>query len=85
MISFNNNQINSIFYEEHQVQRAYWGNKLIFDFNNYEVNKTYNTPTVATMLTIDAKVGDKIITNGYYCNNDSGAAQYEIVSYSEWY
>ena len=65
MISFNNNQINSIFYEEHQVQRAYWGNKLIFDFNNYEVNKTYNTPTVATMLTIDAKVGDKIITNGY--------------------
>lgn len=85
MIIFNNHEINSIYYEEHQIRQVYLGNKLIFDFNNYESNKTYNTPTVSSMLTIDAKIGDKIITNGYYSNNDSGAAEYEVVSYSEWY
>lgn len=85
MISFNNHEINSIYYEKHQIQQAYWGNKLIFDLNNYESNKIYNTSTVSSMLTIDAKIGDKIITNGYYSNNDNGAAKYEVVSYSEWY
>ena len=69
MISFNNHEINSIYYEEHQIQQAYWGNKLIFDLNNYESNKIYNTSTVSSMLTIDAKIGDKIIRKTPFGNS----------------
>ena len=51
----------------------------------HESNKTYYSDNVKSMLSIDAKTGDKIITKGYYSNSDSGEATYEVISYDEWY
>ena len=44
------------------------GNKKIYYFNS-----------VATMKSEDLKVGDLVITKGYYENNDGGESKYEIV------
>ena len=51
----------------------------------HESNITYYATNVESMLSMNVKTGDKIITNGYYSNNDNGGALYEIISYKEWY
>ena len=51
----------------------------------HESNKTYYADNVQSMLSINAKAGDRIITSGYYSNSDFGEATYEIISYDEWY
>ena len=38
MIIFNNNEINTVYYEDKKIKNAYYGNNLIFDFNNYTEN-----------------------------------------------
>ena len=34
MIIYNNHEINSIYYKDHQIQQAFYGKKLVFDYNN---------------------------------------------------
>ena len=85
MIIFNNNEITKIYYNMLEIKTAYYGKNLVFSFDSSIYGETYHTDTVSSLISINAKVGDKIITDGYYSKNDGGAAEYVVVSYSEWY
>lgn len=85
MIIYNNYEINTIYHENHQIQKVFLGKKLIFDSNEYTSNTIHYSDTVSSMLYTNAQIGDKIITSGYYAPNDNGCAEYEVVSYSDWY
>lgn len=85
MIIFNNNQITKIYYNMHEIKTAYYGKNLVFSFDSSIYGKTYHTDNVSSLISINAKVGDQIITDGYYSKNDGGAAEYVVVLYSEWY
>lgn len=46
-------------------------------------NLVFNS--VNEMINYNLNVGDKVKTLGYYLENDKGAADYEIMSYEQWY
>ena len=46
-------------------------------------NLVFNS--VNEMINYNLNVGDKVKTLGYYLENDRGAADYEIMSYEQWY
>lgn len=46
-------------------------------------NLVFNS--VNEMINYNLNVGDKVRTLGYYLENDKGAADYEIMSYEQWY
>ena len=59
MIIFNNNEINTVYYEDKKIKNAYYGNNLIFDFNNYSINKEYKE------YLLDPLIYDDYIPNSY--------------------
>lgn len=50
----------------------------------HESNEVYTVDTIQSINSIDAKIGDTVITKGYYAVGDGGEGVYDIVSYKEF-
>ena len=68
MIIYNNHEINSIYYKDHQIQQAFYGKKLVFDYNNYKSNIKYKN-----YLLDPIKYRDYI--DNFYISSNTGEIQ----------
>ena len=77
-----NNNLKKIYYDNRKVLKVCYNNKELWSNSSETINEFSN---VEELKKADLKEGMIVKTNGYYHENDNGAASYKIMTYDYWY
>lgn len=77
-----NNNLKKIYYDNRRVLKVCYNNKELWSNSSETINEFSN---VEELKKADLKEGMIVKTNGYYHENDNGAASYKIMTYDYWY